>query len=56
MGMFVFSVILGQKDSVATSFHPSYKQDILLHHESWGRFLFTWVTAGRMDSGPGVVM
>ena len=46
---------LGQKDSVATSFLPSYKQDILLHQESCRSFLFTFVSScvdgemGRCD-------
>ena len=44
---------LGQKDSVATSFLPSYKQDILLHQESCRSFLFTFVSSvwmGRWGS------
>ena len=44
---------LGQKDNMATSFLPSYKQDILLHHESYRSYLFTLVSSVWMESEMG---
>lgn len=44
---------LGQKDNMATSFLPSYKQDILLHHESYRSYLFTLVSSVWMGSEMG---
>lgn len=44
---------LGQKVSVATSFHPPHKQDILLHREPYRSFLFAFVSSVWLDSEMG---